>query len=528
MNGCVLFRGNAAGLSSAVVLGFLLILSAPALAGNTRADTSGTCIDHAPNLPLGCVPTGSNSIESLEIRNKCGYELTITNAISSSGHFVVLNTFPITIPSGSSAYVSVEFQSRAQGYYNATLTIDSDDPSNPQTTANMSAWNRGGLAIPDTFHACVDTLAPLDPPYDFYFEMRNTGCAPLLVDAVSLVYEAGLLVVSYPDSLGPYEVNSIWCEGYIDSADIYFDSLLVATHDSIGYHSGGFPIVIGTFQPELPDTATRLIPLDDPIVSSPSGSTQPEEQLFQLRLVNRNGCPVRNFSSDSLLWSFDVTCTFGDTSNVQYEILSPASDENGIIEVLITHPEPPYGCSYSDCCEFTLAAQYDPIYRQKTSSVKTADLNQDNTVDEEDQMILMSNWGTDDFCSDLNSDGIVDMQDVTIYTAHYLETCAVLGVRNSEADERAAVSVRPIPNPFASFTDIIYSVPRGGEHVSLKVFDIQGREVRTLVDAAVESGIHTARWDGFDNEGAPVASGVYFCKLESGDQVETSRLIIMK
>jgi hypothetical protein len=364
----------------------------------------------------------------------------------------------------------------------------------------------------------------LDPPYDFDFEIRNAGCAPLIVGAVSLVFGTDLLLVSYPDSLGFCEADSISCQGYIYSSDAYFDSVLVAAHDSLGNHSGGFLIVVGTFQPELPDNVSTLAPATNSIVSSPSGSTQPEEQLFELRLVNRNGCPVRDFPSDLFLWSVDASCAFGDTSHITYEVLSPSSDEYGIVEAVVVHPEAPWGCSYSDCCEFTLFAEYPGVFKQETSGVKTADLNQDDTVNEQDQLILISNWGSDDFGSDLNGDGVVDFGDMAHYSEHYMETSSILGIRDVPADDHRVASIRPMPNPFTSFTDVVCSVPCGGAVVSLKIFDVKNREVRTLVDAMVGSGIHTARWDGFDDDGVPVASGVYFCRLAFGATSEPADL----
>jgi hypothetical protein len=69
------------------------------------------------------------------------------------------------------------------------------------------------------------------------------------------------------------------------------------------------------------------------------------------------------------------------------------------------------------------------------------------------------------------------------------------------------------PNPFGTGTTIRYSLPHEGK-VALKVFDVGGRQVRTLVDTQVPAGAHAVTWDGRDNRGARLSSGVYFYRLE--------------
>jgi hypothetical protein len=84
------------------------------------------------------------------------------------------------------------------------------------------------------------------------------------------------------------------------------------------------------------------------------------------------------------------------------------------------------------------------------------------------------------------------------------------------------------PNPFASSTSIAYSVATSGR-VTLRVFDVKGRRVRTLVDGRVLGGRESVlRWDGKDDAGRGVASGVYFCALTSGPVTETKRVVLLR
>ena len=68
------------------------------------------------------------------------------------------------------------------------------------------------------------------------------------------------------------------------------------------------------------------------------------------------------------------------------------------------------------------------------------------------------------------------------------------------------------PNPFNPATTIRYQLPQAS-HVTLKIYNLLGQEIRTLVDVIQEAGFHNVRWDGRDDSGAPVSSGVYLVRL---------------
>ncbi len=81
------------------------------------------------------------------------------------------------------------------------------------------------------------------------------------------------------------------------------------------------------------------------------------------------------------------------------------------------------------------------------------------------------------------------------------------------------------PNPFTTLMRIGFELPRR-ERASLRVFDVAGREVRTLVAAGeLDAGRHDATWDGRDASGARVPAGLYFCRLEAGPETRTRRVV---
>ena len=80
------------------------------------------------------------------------------------------------------------------------------------------------------------------------------------------------------------------------------------------------------------------------------------------------------------------------------------------------------------------------------------------------------------------------------------------------------------PNPFNPSTEIRYSIPVGTYgHTALRVFDVLGREVATLVDGVQEAGFKSVQWDA-----SGVASGVYLYRLEAGSFVATRKLVVLK
>jgi hypothetical protein len=86
---------------------------------------------------------------------------------------------------------------------------------------------------------------------------------------------------------------------------------------------------------------------------------------------------------------------------------------------------------------------------------------------------------------------------------------------------------RPYPNPFRAGGTLGFSVT-GDAPVTLAVYDVSGSLVRTLADGAVGPGTHRRAWDGTDNTGRPVASGVYFARLRVGREEANRKLVLVR
>ncbi|MBI4551520.1 MAG: DUF4331 family protein [Candidatus Latescibacteria bacterium] len=83
------------------------------------------------------------------------------------------------------------------------------------------------------------------------------------------------------------------------------------------------------------------------------------------------------------------------------------------------------------------------------------------------------------------------------------------------------------PNPFNPETAIQYEIHKPGK-VTLRVYNLAGQQVRTLIDDVQTAGHYTVRWDGLTDNGARVASGVYFYRIESGGTIEARKMLLVK
>ena len=212
------------------------------------------------------------------------------------------------------------------------------------------------------------------------------------------------------------------------------------------------------------------------------------------------------------------------------------------------------------------------------------DLNGDTRVNIADviKWLLDYRAGVTNQCLDLDSDGSIMINDIitllrrmrdgtcaaqgqaglaALAADSYLQGSAVLGLSddevnyiekmtsllNLEAKELEALdlalhggaggsglpqafSLAPnFPNPFNPATTISFAVPEGsGGGISLKVYDIRGRLVRTLVEGEHAPGSYSVFWDGRDETGASTSSGVYFYRLTAGDFAATRKMVLLK
>jgi hypothetical protein len=82
-----------------------------------------------------------------------------------------------------------------------------------------------------------------------------------------------------------------------------------------------------------------------------------------------------------------------------------------------------------------------------------------------------------------------------------------------------------VPNPFNPTTVLVFELPQTGP-VVLDIFDARGRRVRSLMRAALEAGTHRVAWDGRDARGVRLGSGLYFARLQAGEDTSVRKMVL--
>lgn len=114
--------------------------------------------------------------------------------------------------------------------------------------------------------------------------------------------------------------------------------------------------------------------------------------------------------------------------------------------------------------------------------------------------------------------------DVGVYYVYTLSGVETVG----GAPAQAYASIRRVfPNPFNPSTTIEFAVPNSGP-TAVRVFDIAGRRIATLVDEEMAAGVYRVKWNGKTDDGRDLASGIYFAQIQSGGSRQSARLAMLK
>jgi len=140
------------------------------------------------------------------------------------------------------------------------------------------------------------------------------------------------------------------------------------------------------------------------------------------------------------------------------------------------------------------------------------------------------------FITDEYEEGILTIGGLYILGNGYYDDYMIFGLTLGEATVDSPETEMPeivsslnnYPNPFNPETTISFSLAQTASLVSLKIYNMRGQIVKTLINEELEAGTHQRIWNGTDSGNLPVSSGVYFYSLEAGNSLQTKKLILMK
>jgi hypothetical protein len=258
--------------------------------------------------------------------------------------------------------------------------------------------------------------------------------------------------------------------------------------------------------------------------------TCPEEDGSRI-LVNIRDEHANPISGAAVSFDIEATCDYCECNNT-----SILTDSMGYAHIdldigLDVRPS-------EECCVVTTTVTCRGVVipwldgsPSDTRNWLSPDLNGDCVVNSVDENLFLNDFPsapgpcrTDYDCSDA-----VDVLDYAVLMSHMDHECIILLDAETEVQSvhRPHMLEQNYPNPFNPLTRIAFTAPRPGR-ATLRVFDLSGRLVRTLLDEQVEPRIHVHTWDGRDDYGSPVSSGVYFCTLELAGEVQTKKMLLVK
>ncbi len=216
------------------------------------------------------------------------------------------------------------------------------------------------------------------------------------------------------------------------------------------------------------------------------------------------------------------TANYGDKLTVPIKL----SNASGIVSLQINLKYLPSMMSFNNASLGTGYSGYSLNYYadQKTGNLDIAFAGTKPMVNDGTVLIL-----TFDISKDLK--GIVNTNlDVTKFLGNETDFSSSVSSASIElfGKPTAYQLYQNYPNPFNPSTIISFEVPNDNSPVNLIIYNIQGQEVKTLINSIRNAGRYSIKWDGTDNHGEKVSSGIYFCRLLSNKFVGIKKMILLK
>jgi hypothetical protein len=113
--------------------------------------------------------------------------------------------------------------------------------------------------------------------------------------------------------------------------------------------------------------------------------------------------------------------------------------------------------------------------------------------------------------------------------SEYKITYGITGISETENQNVSEINkiIQNHPNPFNTITTIVFQIS-ARSNVSINIYNLQGQEIRNLVNNDFEAGIHKIEWNGLDNIGKSVPTGMYMIRMLSGGDVRIGKCLLLK
>ncbi len=336
--------------------------------------------------------------------------------------------------------------------------------------------------------------------------------------------------------------------GGLDSLVITFDLLITGINDAPTFNdladleiqedSGSLTVQIDGIDPGIfeddqqtilsaASSASSVVP--DPIVNY-DGFSNTADMIISTA-INANGTATITVSAkDNGGITNNGTDSFSRTFMVNIEPVNDGPDAFALLEPLEEIDLVISKNNLQDTLAFSWESADDPEQDSVTYSfIVTGDLaslSRANIISEELKLSYSDLVASTDTANVANGSWTIIATDMD------LNTTAINGPFNFSIDSRSLITGsfgldQNFPNPFNRITRIGYDLPTR-IHVKLTIYNLLGREVKTLVDEVQSKGYKSVTWDGLNNFNEHVGSGLYLYMIQAGDNREAHKLIYMK
>jgi len=146
-------------------------------------------------------------------------------------------------------------------------------------------------------------------------------------------------------------------------------------------------------------------------------------------------------------------------------------------------------------------------------------------------MALGTGWINDNCEYISGCDWVADSVDYTAAFFNSMDDCieACFLASNDEINQlpHAFNLYNNYPNPFNPVTTLRYDLPENS-HVTITIYDMLGRQVKTLINQTQDAGFRSVIWDATNDYGKPVSAGIYLYQIQTGEFMQTKKMVLLK
>lgn len=503
---------------------------------------SGPVINATPlSFDFGVVALGSSAMTTFTVTNSGDTDLHIASVIMPSTSFTYLLGTTTVPPSGATSLV-VTYAPTTGINESGVITINSDDSHGP-FTLNVA----GQANAPPTL-----TLTPAGPAFNavafqpFSFQATSTDNADQLDELLTFslsplpagaTFNTGSGLFSWTPTLGDVGTYNITvcADDQFGLSDCQNITITVAVGNAPPVAVAGGPYSGAAGQPVSFDGSASSDPDGDPLTfawtfgDGQTGTGATPSHTYAVANIYGAALTV----SDGSLSSTDiavVTILNSIPANISAKLSGGKMRAKGgggqIMGMEITDP-----VTNIDPTTVKLRTTYPnagsvSVISADPKSATIGDIDKDGVAE------LDMTFARADISALLGNvpNGTVvtlQMEALTTPSAGVIPVIGTIDVKIQNSGAGGPVSAFASPNPFNPETAVSFTVQNSGR-VSVRIYSIEGRLVKTLKDEFTSAGTHEVRWNGMDNSGRQVPSGIYFVKTESAGGSAVFKLSLLK